>query len=505
MTTSLVERLTRRALLVVTELRGAKGLTADAYKNIVELLGLGEDDRLTRALLVVTELRSARGLTLPPLVGHWSPERGHTLAPDTLEAYKNIFSLLGLDEEGFPLTNGATTRSMDHQACLTDGQVNTKRETTAEGDSGVEGHEPVTTASISTGSGVGTPGCTAATKFIGIVADTTAGITAGATASTSIGIAADTAAGTVAANSTGISDGTGAAFTHVVRKTDPSQELIPCAPIAVSRREDTARNHEIRKAMANDSIPKRESADPVFVDEEADNIRKSEYLESCKTFSPSDRHHLAKPGELALVASDPHDILVQTPDGDIVWRQSAELFRRAEAMPHERVRPSFDKNFTKCNEEGNLMVDDHRHPVVIQETMLKNTELSKRNGAETVVAPKREIRQDHRLKKDGEVIIRWTENEIAVLKLNGDRVIRRAPEQFVRSYNLVNPTVPEKADDLEYRTCDAEGYQLKDAYGREAVLAETLRAVGPSMRAEKPRTKRTTMSGKGLKGSMHNR
>ncbi|RYP58739.1 hypothetical protein DL770_010363 [Monosporascus sp. CRB-9-2] len=174
-------------------------------------------------------------------------------------------------------------------------------------------------------------------------------------------------------------------------------------------------------------------------------------------------------------------------------------------MPHERTRPSFDKHFTKCDQEGNLMIDDHGHPVVIQETMLKNTELSKRNEAETVMAPKKGIRQDHRLKKDGEVIICWTENEIAVLKPNGDRVIRRAPEQFVRSYILVNPTVPEKADDLEYHTCDAEGYQLKDAYGREAVLAGTLRIVGPSMQAEKPRAKRTIASVKGLKASMHNR
>ncbi|RYP61635.1 hypothetical protein DL771_010054 [Monosporascus sp. 5C6A] len=472
MTTSRVERLTRRALLAVTELRGAGGLT--------------------------------------------------------LEAYKNIVNLLGLDEEGFPSTNGARATPMGHQTYLTNGQVNAKRETTAERDSGVEGHEPVTTASTSTGTGAGTADGTAATNLIGAAA-ATAGITAGTTAATSTGTAADTAActtaGLAAANSTGTSDGTGASSTGI--------EAIPCAPVAVvceqtgsfsmepaigldeakkllavarqSRREEAARNHEIRKAMANDSLPKRESADPVFVDEEADKFRKSEYLESRKTFSSSDRHHLAKPGELVLVALDPHDILVQTPDGDIVWRQSTELFRRAESMPHERARPSFDKHFTKCDEEGNLMVDDHGHPVVIQETMLRNAEVSKRNGAETVVAPKKETRQDHRLKKDGEIIIRWTENEIAVLKPNGDRVIRRAPEQFVRSYNLVNPTVPEKADDLEYHTCDAEGYQLKDAYGREAVLAETLRIVGPSMRAGKPRARRTTATGKVLKASMHNR
>ncbi|RYP21657.1 hypothetical protein DL765_002118 [Monosporascus sp. GIB2] len=469
--------------------------------------------RLTlRALLVVTELRGAGGLTL--------------------EAYKNILSLLGLDEDGFPLTNGATAKPMDHQACLTNGQVNTMRETTAEGYSAVEGHEPATTAATSTGTGADTANGTAATNFIGNAADTTAGITVGTTAFTSTGTAADTTACTAAgagANSTGTSDDKNAT---VAGTTDPSQEPTPCAPVAVvceqtgsptmkpaisldeaknllavarqSRREETVRNLEIRKAMANDSMSKREPADPVLVDEEADKIRKLEYLESRKSFSPSDRHHLAKPGELVLVASGLHD-LVQTPDGDIVWRQSAELFRRAESMPHERARPSFDKHFTKCDEEGNLMVDDHGHPVVIQETMLKNTELSKRKGAETVVAHKTETRQDHRLKKDGEVIIRWTENEIAVLKPNGDRVIRRAPEQFIRSYNLVNPAAPEKADDLEYRTCDAEGYQLKDAYGREAVLAETLRIVGPSTGAGKPRAKRTTASGKGLKASMHNR
>ncbi|RYP58740.1 hypothetical protein DL770_010364 [Monosporascus sp. CRB-9-2] len=286
MTTSRVERLTRRALLAVTELRGAGGLT--------------------------------------------------------LEAYKNIINLLGLDKEGFPSTNGATAKPMDSQACLTNGQVDTKRETTAEGDSGVEGHEPVTTASTSTGTGAGTADGTAAPNFIGTAADTTAGITAGTTASTSTGTAADTAActaaGTAAANPTGTSDGTGATFTGI--------EPIPCAPVAVvceqagspsmepaiglneakkllavarqSRREGTARNREIRKVMADDSVPKRKSVDPVFVDEEADKIRKSEYPKSRKTFSPSDRHHLAKPGELVLVALDAHDILVQTPDGDIV-------------------------------------------------------------------------------------------------------------------------------------------------------------------------------------------
>ncbi|RYO78415.1 hypothetical protein DL766_001427 [Monosporascus sp. MC13-8B] len=479
MTTSRVKSLIRRALLAVIELRSAEGLSPYAYRSIIELLGLYEDDKLTRALLVATELRGAGGLTL--------------------EAYKNILSLLGLGEEGFPLTNGATAKPMDHQACLTNGLVDAKRETTAEGDSGVEGYEPVKTTSTSTDPGAGTADGTAATNFIGTATDTTAGTTA----STSTGTAADTTACTAAsaagAKPTGTSDSTGATVTGI--------EPAPCAPVAVvceqtgspttepatsldgakklravarqSRREESARNLEIRKAMANDSMPKREPADSVFVDEEADKIRKSEDLESCKSFSPSDRHHLAKPGELVLVASGLHDILVQTPDGDIVWRQSTELFRRAESMPHERARPSFDEHFTKCDEEGNLIVDDHRNPVVIQETMLKNTELSNRDGAETVVAPK-ETRQDHRLKKDGEVIIRWTENEIAVLKLNGDRVIRRAPEQFVRSYNLVNPTVPEEANDLEYHTCDAEGYQLKDAYGREAVLAETLR-----MRPEK--------------------
>ncbi|RYP13145.1 hypothetical protein DL767_010904 [Monosporascus sp. MG133] len=450
MTTSRVESLTRRALLVVTKLYGAKGLTPDAYKSIVELLGLGEDDRLTRALLVVTELRGAGGITL--------------------ETYKNIVMLLGLDEEGVPSTNGAPAKPMASQACLTNGQVDTKRETTAEGGSGGEGHEPVTTASTPTGTGAGTADGTTSTNFVGTAPDTAAGVAASTAASKSTGIAANTPATTAAANaasSTGTSDST------VITSNGVGPN--PCAPVAVvceqvgaptmepaigldeakkllavarqRRREETTRNHEIREAMANNSIPVRESAAPVFVDEGADKIRISEYLKRCKEFSPSHRHHLAKPVELVLVASDLHDILVQTPDGDIVWRQPAELFRRAESMPHERARPSFDKHFTKCDEEGSFMIDDHGHPVVIQETMLKNTELSKRNGREIVVASKNEVRQDHRLKKDGEVIIRWTENEIAVLKPNGVRVIRRAPEQFIHSYNLVNPTVPGKADD----------------------------------------------------------
>ncbi|RYP52944.1 hypothetical protein DL768_002040 [Monosporascus sp. mg162] len=232
-----------------------------------------------------------------------------------------------------------------------------------QGDSGVEGHKTVTTASTSTDTGAGTVDDTAATNFIGTAADT----------------AACTATGTAAAKSTRTSDDTGAAFTGIP---------IHCAPVTASR-------------------------DP----------QSHEYQESRKTFSPSDRHRLAKPRELVLVALDYHDILVQTPDGDIVWGESTKPF------------------------------------------------------PETVVAPKKETWQDHRLRKDGEAIIRWTENETAVFKPSGDR----------------------------YHTCNAEGYQLKDAYGREAVLAETLRIVGPSMRAEKPRAKRTTASGQGLKESMHSR
>ncbi len=174
-------------------------------------------------------------------------------------------------------------------------------------------------------------------------------------------------------------------------------------------------------AMTRFPFP-RVSTELVFFDEEGDRKKISEYLEASKNLPASDTHHpLAKKDELILLGDSPHDILVQTSGGDIIWRQSTKRFRRAKSTTFQRARKDWDENATECDEDGFLMVDEYGIPVVIQQTMAIKVDIFKEKVVKTPASKKLKepeltfkkvlVAQEFRRKMDGKVIGRWSKDE----------------------------------------------------------------------------------------------
>ncbi|RYP89775.1 hypothetical protein DL770_004117 [Monosporascus sp. CRB-9-2] len=80
---------------------------------------------------------------------------------------------------------------------------------------------------------------------------------------------------------------------------------------------------------------------------------------------------------------------------------------------------------------------------MIQEMALSKAVILKRKVLPKAPAvAKKEASEEHRLKRDEEVIIRWEDGEVAVQKPDGKMVIRRAPEQFTRSSEMIDMSKP---------------------------------------------------------------